>query len=225
MGSDSTKSFSFSKMVSKFFVLTIDKKLFTYLAIGFIVATVIGTLSHEFGHFIVAEFFGYDAHIAYDYTWWTNPSSSPKNYSSDNFWITLGGPFETMMTGTIGFAMILLFRKTFQTALSLSFLQWVIIFIALFWLRQSANLVVEIGYRFKGHLSIQGDEIKLARYLQIPDWSISLLTAVIGVVILAIIIFKFIPNQQRLTFILSGLVGGILGYVLWLHVFGHLLMP
>lgn len=39
-------------------------------------------------------------------------------------------------------------------------------------------------------------------------------TALIGIIILAVVIFKFVPIKQRLTFMAAGLVGGVTGFVL-----------
>lgn len=45
-----------------------DRKLFTVLAVVFILMTVIGTLSHEYGHYLAAKLMGYDARINYGMT-------------------------------------------------------------------------------------------------------------------------------------------------------------
>jgi hypothetical protein len=51
------------------------------------------------------------------------------------------------------------------------------------------------------------------------------LTAIFGIIVLTVVVFKFIPTQQRLTFIASGLIGGVSGYILWLHLLGQIIMP
>lgn len=53
--------------------------------------------------------------------------------SKNGFWMMLGGPFQTMFTGTIGFFLILFIRKRHQYASKLS--HWICLFLALFWLR------------------------------------------------------------------------------------------
>ncbi len=206
--------------------MSIDKRLFIWLFIAFIIATIIGTLTHESGHYIVAKCLGYDAGINYYSTWWAKSSPNQVVNPSDDFWFTLGGPIETMLTGTIGLVFLFSFRKSFASATKLSSGQWFLVFVSLFWLRQTANLVLWVGgYFFTGKFSQRGDEIILAHYLQLPDWTISTLTAIIGTVVLTIITFKFVPTKQRPTFIASGLTGGITGYVLWLVLFGKYLMP
>jgi len=203
-----------------------DGRLFIWLAIAFIIATVAGTLTHEGGHYFVAKYLGYDAGINYYSTWWALSSADQLTSPSDNFWFTIGGPMESMLTGTIGLALLFLFRRSFKGETKLSFGQWFLIFVSLFWLRQTANFVGWIGgYVFTRKFSQHGDEIKLAHYLQLPEWTLVTLTAFIGAIVLTIVIFKFVPVKQRLTFITSGLAGGIAGYMLWLVWFGKYIMP
>ncbi|HEY6505187.1 MAG TPA: hypothetical protein VIZ28_14520 [Chitinophagaceae bacterium] len=203
-----------------------ERRLFVFLTIAFVTATIVGTLTHECGHYFVAKYLGYNAGINYYSTWWALSTPDQVTHPSDKLWITLGGPMETMLTGTIGFALLLLFNRSFKDATKLSFGQWSLIFISLFWLRQPANFIVWIGgYLFTGKFSQRGDEIKLAHYFQLPEWTIATLTAIIGAIILIIIILKFVPAKQRLTFISSGLAGGISGYIIWLVLFGKYLIP
>lgn len=203
--------------------MTIDKKLAAGLVPGFVLATIIGTLSHEWGHYIVARSLGYQTAINYASTYWLNGIYPTP---ADTFRIILGGPAQTMLTGTLGLCLLFLLRSYFQARQRLSFIQWCLVFMTLFWLRQTANLVVGIGiYLFRGHLSQGSDEVKLARYWQLPDETISIITGCLGALVLAIVVFKFIPQQQRLTFIIAGLLGGITGYMLWLKWLGPVIMP
>ncbi|UFH33687.1 hypothetical protein LNP04_08280 [Chryseobacterium sp. C-71] len=45
----------------------VDEKLLIKLTITFILMTVVGTLSHEFGHYVVVEILGMDGEIHYSY--------------------------------------------------------------------------------------------------------------------------------------------------------------
>lgn len=199
---------------------TIDKRLFFILSVSFVFATVIGTLSHEFGHFILARIMGFHSTLHYAMT--ELGSNKPMTVKQE-FWIILAGPLETMITGTVGF--ILLYKSHRQTT-KLSIGEWVLVFLTLFWLRESANFVVGLGFYFaKGILAQNGDEVRLSEFLNWSDWSILSATALIGFVVLAFVIFKIIPRFQRLTFILAGLIGGITGYLFWLVYFGKMIMP
>lgn len=202
----------------------LDMRLFIWLFLSFIFATVVGTLTHELGHYVVAEFLGYDAEIHYGATGIVKAPVNGK--PSDSFWITLGGPMQTMLTGSIGLVLIFINRKSFSVSKTLFGWQWFLIFIALFWLRQTANLTTWIGgYLLRGNFSGRGDEIRLAKYLGLPNWLILSFTGLIGLTILTVIIFKVVPVKQRLTIIVSGLFGGIVGYILWLDVLGKVIIP
>jgi hypothetical protein len=136
----------------------------------------------------------------------------------------LGGPLETMVTGTIGITVLFSIRKSIDKLSPLSVVKWFFVFVSLFWLRQPANFFTWVGsYLLHGKFSERGDEIKLSRHLQIPDWTIITMTAVIGIIVLAVIIFKFVPIKQRVTFIFSGLTGGTAGYTLWFQLLGPMI--
>ncbi len=198
-------------------------KLFIQLVLAFIAFTILGTLTHELGHFLVGEWLGYDMKINYAATHiQDNSLESPRKL----FLVTLGGPIQTLLTGTIGCVLLFLNRKNFQSADKLSLKQWILVFVSLFWLRQLTNLVTWLGgYLINGEFNQGGDELRIAYYLGLPDWSILTLTALIGSLILALVVFKFVPSKQRLTFIFSGLTGGIAGYLFWLVFFGKYILP
>ena len=204
--------------------MTIDKHLFLCLFLSFIGATVVGTLSHEVGHYVVAESLGYDAQIHYGAM---GVVQSPfDGRPSDGFWITFGGPLQTMLTGSLGLLLIFLYRERFRGAESLAVWQWLMVFIALFWLRQTANLTTWIGgYLWRGSWSGRGDEIRLAKDLGIPEWTLLSFTGLIGLFVLALVVFKIIPARKRWTFILAGFFGGVTGYILWLYVLGRIVLP
>lgn len=203
-----------------------DKKLFTGLFFSFIAATIIGTLSHELGHYIVAKSQGYDARINYGATFWSSPDPNHPIIPSSPIAMTLGGPIQTMFTGAIGLVLLYSYRKKFYHADKLSHGQWSIIFLSLFWLRQTANFCTWLGgYFLNGNFSSRSDEIRIANYFDLPNWTVISITAIIGAFVLAIITFKFIPPRQRTTFLTAGLTGGIAGFYLWLIQFGKYIMP
>lgn len=202
-----------------------DKKRFAYLSLAFILMTVIGTLTHEFGHYIAAKSLGFNSRVNYGMTRLENNPNNPIS-REESFIITLGGPLQTMLTGSLGVLLLYIYRKSFQQIEKVSLWQWTLIFTALFWLRQVANLVTwMLFYLVNGRFGVRGDEIKIARYLELPKGSVLATTALIGAVVLYNVIFKFLPKKLQFTFILSGLVGGVSGYILWLKVFGKVLMP
>lgn len=212
-------------MSGKFIIFKIELKLLLFLTLAFVFATIVGTVSHEYGHFIAAKLRGFNTEVHYAYTSVVHDGSLRGKDHFDRFIFTSGGPIQTMLTGTLGLILLFAFRKNNHTSV-LNFRQWVFVFLSLFWLRQTANFTGWIiGYMSQGKFSARGDEIKLAKYLDLPSWSIILPTAVIGFMVLAIVIFKFISMHQRFTFIISGLIGGIVGFVFWLEIFGKIIMP
>lgn len=199
----------------------INKRLLFFLSLAFITAAIIGTISHEFGHYMAAKLLGFNAHISYAMTTFTNASQPMTD--KQEFWIILAGPLQTMLTGTIGLLLLLASPKPKE---ELSVKQWIIIFVTLFWLRQPANLVMCILYiLFTGKFPENGDEVRLDNYLHLPGLLILIITAIAGIFILSFIVFRFIPLKQRHTFLLSGIIGGISGYIFWLVLFGKVIMP
>jgi hypothetical protein len=228
-------------------------KLFYRLSAAFVFFTVIGTLSHEAGHYTAARLLGYDARIGYGYTRCYDKSTQPyvtyiiKKYrqklrSGENFpgkerfleinagkdkvskWITLAGPLQTILTGTFGLVLILVFFRVFKRKETLSFRQWIMIFIAMFWLRQTANLFVGIAQFVLTGNKGRADERWLDCYYELPSWTLEIMTGSIGLATLAFILFKVIPQKIRFTFIASGLAGGIFGYLFWLRLAGPIII-
>jgi len=196
------------------------------LILGFMASTIIGTISHEAGHYITAKALGYHARINYMSTIVILLINGKLTDPKERMLITLGGPVQTILTGTIGLVLLFFFRRSFQSASKLNLKQWLIIFITLFWLRQTANFVIWVSnYFINGQFLTRGDEVKLARYFGLPEATIVTITALAGAIILFTVIFKFIPIAQRFTFILAGLFGGIAGYLLWFGGLGEMIMP
>ena len=233
---------------------TINVKLLVPLTVVFIIMTVIGTLSHEFGHYSVAKALGQEAHINYQSSWHTNaalnaylgriyeankyeiqhhlPFAERTNYEAalasyqrQSILILMGGPLQTMLTGTTGFLLLVYYRKRFITDEQITWKGWVCIFLALFWLRQLANLATGLfGFIVAGKTSFRGDEFILAQWANWNMWSIQVVTALVAVFIFWKVL-SFIPKQFVLTFILSGLMGGVIGYYAWLIKFGKYILP
>ena len=208
-------------------MLSFNKKLFFYLFIAFILATVIGTITHECGHYIVAKILGFGSELHYASTsWWPGPKTTVASFRSSVFLIILAGPLQTMLTGTIGFILLLFFKKSFINSEKFSFRQWVIVFLSLFWLRPIANFFIwSISYLLSGVSSSDGDEIRISRICGIPDWSLPALTAFLGLLVVFIVIFRFIPITHRFTFVVAGLAGGAAGYLIWIVWLGKFILP
>jgi hypothetical protein len=214
----------------------------------------LGTLLHECGHYVVAKYLGYSASINYGSTFWEDESTSAftqsiytkyaeeieanqpfagsdlfyplqRKKSKDRFWIMLGGPMQTMLTGIFGLLLLLQSKKNIASKY-LSWYNWLCIFLSLFWLRQLANCFTWFGnYLLYGKFLLQGDEIGLAVSLNLPKATFVLSSAIIATLVLGFIILKIIPSTQRFTFMIAGLFGGVFGYLFWLKWVGPILMP
>ena len=131
--------------------------------------TVIGTISHEYGHIIAAKIVGYETTLHYG-----SMSSKPKGKSElyslyqtykneidnnidfsgkaqylklqkksnrNSLLITFGGPLQTMLTGILGLVIIYIRKKKVaQNGFKLT--DWLAVFLALFWLREVFNLIM-----------------------------------------------------------------------------------
>ena len=157
-------------------------KSFIILTITFILFTAIGTVSHEYGHLVVARYFGYETSLHYasinyypksllhdeeleaykalasdyegvEYVLWPDDIKEkaegyknilkeryPPGRSYKDLFITLGGPLQTIFTGIIGLIILVLRRKSIQIN-GLKIMDWLAVFLGLFWLREIFNLI------------------------------------------------------------------------------------
>lgn len=245
------------------FPFVINPRQFAFIVLGFIIATIVGTISHEAGHYIPAKLYGFNPRLHYQMV------SYGKNAEEDNFrkfyeehkikidspgpstektrfaaWqkegrdkgfiCTLGGPLQTMITGSIGFFLLWLNRKKIRLRQSMKAIDWVMVFLCFFWSRQLANMLIwTTNYIITGEVSHRGDEIKMSRYLFSLErdssvfalGSISYITGIIAAVILTYTVFYIIPRQHRFTFICAGIFGSVSGWMIWMEILGPAILP
>jgi hypothetical protein len=234
---------------------SIDIKALLILTTTFVIFAAVGTVSHEYGHILVAEFLGYETTLFYDSMTYYNEELVEKRekiYSeykneiegntdfekkeeyrrltkkliSNGFWITLGGPIQTIFTGLIGL-IVLILRKNRYKEFGLKWIDWLAVFLSLFWLREVFNLAMSIAFELisPDGSFFSGDEVYISRGLGLWEGTIPLLLGALGILVSAYVIFRIIPQQIRLTFFVSGLLGGGLGFVLWVDILGPILLP
>ncbi|MBZ9632637.1 hypothetical protein LB465_17805 [Salegentibacter sp. LM13S] len=234
--------------------ITFDIKYFLILTHAFIVFTAIGTVSHEYGHILVAKYLGYETTLHYGSMNYNSDLNEElveiyiqnetaiendgyfdkkneyengiKKLQSNGLWITIGGPLQTILTGLIGLT-ILLIRKSQIRAFGLKIIDWLAIFLSLFWLREVFNLVTSVGSEITSPVGsyFGGDEKFISFGLNLWEGTIPIILGFFGLLISLFVIFKIIPNRLRLTFILSGLIGGIIGFILWMDIIGPKILP
>jgi len=222
---------------------------------AFLLFTAIGTISHEYGHIWVAKALGYKTSLHYGSMEFDNPTliaQQQELYATrktaiehgnhfeheaeyehltnrlrqNEFLILLGGPLQTMLTGLFGLS-ILFFRRKNRSRYQLRFIDWLAVFLSLFWLRQVFNLVLSVSKAIisSGESYFGGDEKKLSELLNLWPGSFSVVLACVGLFIALFVVFRIVPQHLRPTFIISGLVGGTSGFILWMQVLGPQILP
>ncbi len=230
-------------------------RLFLFLAFTFICFTIIGTLTHEFGHYAAAKYVGLQPTLHFQsvdsklseneieldkiLALYQKEIDAKKDFpakkrydtiieleTKNDFIQTAAGPFQTMLTGTIGFILLLVYRKKFFASQKLNIKQWLLVFFSLFWLREVFNTTVAICLlMITKEKEFYGDEFILSQHFLLPNFTLPIITAIIGIIICLIVVFKFIPSSQRKIFISAGIVGGLIGFVLWMYIVGPILLP
>lgn len=138
--------------------------------------------------------------------------------------ISIGGPAQTILTCFIG--LLILFIRKSKERLVFQVSDWLGVFLSLFILREVFNTVMAtFTVLFSESSQFYGDEFRISRLLGLNQWVIPILTLIIGLAISTYIIFKVIPLQQRFSFIISGLIGGVLGFLIWFGFLGQLVFP
>ncbi|MEM6686220.1 MAG: hypothetical protein AAF617_10590 [Bacteroidota bacterium] len=236
------------------------KKHFWWFVLGFFMATIIGTQTHELGHVAVAKSLGYETTLSYgsmnynlkgftvdeDVIAWRKMFKDFGNYrdfteaqkqkanvlfkkieakfpsnTTHSLYVTLGGPAQTILTCFIGLFILAYRNNTHQHNFKL--LDWLAVFMALFILREVFNTVMAgASYLIKGTKYFGGDEFRISAYLGLNQWTIPILTAILGFIIASFVIFMIVPKQYRFTFILAGFTGSIVGFISWFNYLGPL---
>ncbi len=146
--------------------------------------------------------------------------------SNNSLYVTIGGPLQTILTGIIGLIILFLRRKPIQIK-GLKIIDWLAVFLGLFWLREIFNLVHSFGAEIISPNGswFGGDEYNISIGLNLWSGTIPIFLGVIGLLISVYIVFNIVPKNLRLTFILSGLIGGISGFILWMNIIGPKILP
>lgn len=244
-------------MIKKYISFIFYPKAALWIIVAFIGFTIVGTLTHELGHIAFAKAQGFSTELHYGSMNYYNDSNQSELQSiydrnseaiqaaidfpekerwdtlneenaKKSFWVTLGGPLQTILTGTIGFFFLYRRQKRVQEY-GMKLVDWLLVFLTLFWLRETTNVVTGfLKAIMNGSFNPFGgysDELRLARHLEWWEGSISLPLALIAICITIYVIFKILPRSVRFTFLSAGFVGSVLGYMIWLVWIGPIVMP
>lgn len=185
----------------------------------FIVFTPIGTLTHELGHYLVARSYGIPATITYRSTRWDDGG----DYSIHrDAMILMGGPVMTILTGTIAVVLLIYFK--FKRSVIPLDRTMVLVMFTFSWSRPVLNGMLSILHWIQGRNSTS-DEAILAQIHGLPAWLLILPPLLTGIGILLYTIIYFIPKAMHRVFVIAGISGSIMGWVIWFYWLGPLLLP
>lgn len=229
--------------------ISIQPKLLLHLIAAFFLFTIIGTLSHEAGHWLAIREYAKpgSAHIDYRSFSWEDKDGlsdtiiafdynahSPqeqreyenlfKKYVNRQVRCSAGGPLLTIITGLIGVILLIVSKKTTLKIQPLSNRRWLYVFLALFWLRPVYILLAWILMLFTGGRS-GSDEIQIAAFLGIPSWITIVTAGLAGTAVVLYVFFRHIPQTIRPTFLLAAVTGCPVSYIMWFYIIGPRVMP
>jgi len=191
------------------------KMVFKYILI-FLFVPAVGTLLHEFGHYIVAIVNGYDAYIAYAYTYYEI------NDSAVAFWALCGGPLATWIQSLTAFAIMVLYYNKEKRETMTEDLPPLYIFFLIFFSFSIRFIFNATSYLIRGS-SIM-DEVRIGYALGIPPAIVVYGSALIAIIFLIIAIYR-IPKSYRLILFFSAIFGAMLGYFIWYEILGPIILP
>lgn len=235
-------------------IVQLNKRKLIILSFAFIVFTAIGTISHEYGHIAVAKSFGYSTELHYasmryhsklkERLWQLskireNAIRNNHEYAEKQEYqevlmemrekdllIRIGGPLQTIITGTLGLVFLSWRKKKIEHD-GMQRKDWLALFLGLFWLRELFNLAVSMSYGIlsKSGKYFGGDEKNIALALNLWEGTIPILLAAMATLALYYLVFIILPRRERPNLIIAGVIGGLLGYYLWLHILGPVILP
>ncbi len=201
----------------------INSKLFFVVSIlGFFLSIIVGTISHEFGHIIVAKLLGYKTILHYDSMNWTKNGQDMEESAPiiHRILVNIGGVLTTVFIGTISFIYI----NKLQARNTLAY--FCALFFCLFWMRPIVNFGFGVmNYILQNGNLFGGDELQLSLLLNLPAGFFSILFAILAAFVCGYTFFFIVPNSQKIQFILAGCIGGIGGYIIWFIFLGKILLP
>lgn len=196
------------------------------ILLAFIFMVPIGTLHHEYGHYLAAIAFDYKAKIHHGSTSWHNEKTDSQKSSAEircqSMLIGTAGPSWTILFGLMGFGILYRRSRRQKTFDHYSFLS---LFLTFFLSRQVFNFFMLLFLVFFYGRIGRGDETTLSQALEWPYWSIPFLLFVPAVILLSYAVFILLPRHYRLDWIMCGILGSGIGYWCWFEWLGPVILP
>jgi hypothetical protein len=215
----------------------------------FVILPTVGTLSHEAGHIAVARWLGYETRLHYaSMSVFTDPGAvyagrcglppageadlaayaecRGQEEHRESLLISLGGPLQTMLTGTIGLVWLLWDRRK-RADKPLGRAGWCAVLLSVLWSRQVFNQLRYGLDWMQGEIDVPtgGDEEWISHLLGIPHWSMLAASGLIGLIVCSVVVGYGVPAPQRRPLLIGGIAGAVAGYVLWMGLIGPYLLP
>lgn len=234
--------------------LSLKRNRIVFFFLVFLPVGTIGTVLHELGHFVVGQYYGYKPQLHYGMvTLHDNGNTAKeldkihlknkeaikqeKDFPDKKKWdklysqwrfeyslITWGGVLQTLFTGTLGFFLLWWSRRKQQWQdILLKREVWFII-MALFWSREVANLLMALS---DGSIDPNSnwDEVKISISANLPFWFFPILLGVLGLLVCMLVVFRFCPPSYRKELFIGGVLGSVIGGIIWLGFLGKLILP
>ena len=231
-----------------------NRRLF-FLAFATTVFVVpVTVLEHEGGHILAAKILGYETRLHYARMdafgtpvadQWNKfmlehakeivdgvPFENDQRFEEldrqffwDNYLITLGGPITSVLTGMVGF-FILIYRQKRNSCWSVS--NWIGLFLSIFLTRYLYMFFHRLPqYWLTGDkvTYYTRDEVWLAYRMGLPTWMFFISAGLIAFAICWYIFFRIIGKDIRPPIFWGSLIGTGTSYILWIHWIGPIILP
>lgn len=190
--------------------------------LGFIMIVPIGTIAHEFGHILMATAFGFETELFYASSVHYGESSVAINPEWIEFLIDLAGPLSTIIVSLIGLFLLNRCKSIHKIGFDhVPFYTLLVLLLCLFLSREIfIFLSIIMG---KGYMNT--DEFKIAEFIALDPGLFSAVIAMFAFSVCTYSVLKLVKQNFLPWFLLSGIAGSILGFFIWMHVLGPVLLP
>ncbi len=235
----------------KFYYKSFNSRIFALTIFCFVLMTIIGTVTHELGHYAAACYFNLEPKLYHDRITYNIDNLYDRideiyknnkfeiqnnlNYPSKELYsklydeldfapmiISVCGPLQTIAFGTLAF-IILVIRKKINTD-TFSKFDYLLAYFSLFWSREVMILFLPLAEGFLFNTSyFGGDEVRISRHFGLWEGTVPILTGLVGLYVCSKVVFYYIPASHRSSFFTGGITGSVIGYAFWMEFLGPIL--